>query len=97
MSYDVDVADQSFNMTSNLRQFFKEYDAYPPDFHGQIADGIADLIDAALSQIVLEPVSLLSGFDAPNGWGRWEQGVKFLMGVRDACRKHPDQLVEVSY
>ncbi len=51
MSYDVYAGKDSHNITYNLARFFKDFDAYPPDWDGKPRGEVADRIDAALMNI----------------------------------------------
>ena len=96
MSYDVEVAGEWFNYTSNMRQMFKAFDVYPPEWDGKQAGLIAARISTAVAQIVTRPEMELTKFNMPNGWGTWTSALRFLMEVRDACRANPHAIVRVS-
>jgi len=98
VSYDVSTSNDSFNITSNMSQFFTDFDAYPPDFSGRRAFDVADIIQAALQKIIEQPVEKLVEYDAPNGWGDWLTATGWLMRVRDSCLSvSHDEIVEVSW
>lgn len=96
MSYDVDVGPANFNMTSNLRAMFVDFGAYPKDFNGKTGQEVAQQIHDALKRIVDAPLATLEGYNAPNGWGKWEHGLKFLMEIRDAGDAYPEAIVEAT-
>lgn len=86
MSYDVTVGGESFNYTSNMRPFFKQFGVYPPDWAGRTRHEVARDIGKALERIQsLEPSVLRAGYDNPNGWGSVDTAVAFLRQVREAC------------
>lgn len=97
MSYDVDAGKDSHNITYNLARFFKDFDAYPPDWDGKPRTEVADKIDAALVSINANQLAALKAeYDSPNGWGLVEHGISFLENVRDSCRYVLPEIVRVS-
>ena len=97
MSYDVDVADESFNYTYNLARFFIDFDVHPPTrLRGLTGAQAADRIYDALRLITSWPVARLEEYNAPNGWGDWAGATVWLMQIRDAAKANPDAIVEVS-
>jgi hypothetical protein len=98
VSYDVTVAGEWFNYTSNMYEFFKDFDVYPPNWHGIDRHDLADKIDAALVKVAAEPIGdMREKYDAPNGWGDVESAVEWLTKVRDAARVEITDKVGVSW
>ena len=90
----------SRNITHNLNMMAKEAGIYEclwrPDEHGMThAHHIVDPLRAGLAQLVTHK-RLFEEFNSPNGWGLWEHFVPFCADYLQACRDHPDALVEVS-
>lgn len=87
MSYDVTAGGESFNYTSNMSRFFKDFGVYPGSWEGRNRFEVADEIDLAFTSIEANQISALkSEYDAPNGWGDVEGATKFLREVRGGCR-----------
>lgn len=98
MSYDVDAGGDCHNITSNLHQFFKDFDAYPPSWHGRPREEVAAEITTALKMIESNDLATLKvKYDSPNGWGEVEHAVTWLMRVKSSCLKEIPDLVEVSW
>jgi hypothetical protein len=98
MSYDVTAGGEWFNITSNMRDFFKRFDVYPPDWHEKTRAEVAATIDRALDEIrSLDIEDLQAEFDASNGWGNVPTTVDWLRRVRDACVAEIPDTVEVSW
>lgn len=86
MSYDIDVSNEEFNYTVNMRQFFVDFDVFPKDWDGVHRDEVAAQIDHALKLIGMHDIELLKeAYDSPNGWGKVENAITFLRKVRAAC------------
>ena len=96
MSYDVDAGKDWHNITSNLGKFFNDFGVYPPDWDGKPRREVADQIDLALQSISANRLETLKAeYDSPNGWGKVENGIKFLEKVRDSCRYELPEEVRV--
>lgn len=92
MSYDVG----SHNYTSNMARFFRDFGAYPPDWHERPAADVVTEITNALARIVQQSRGgLAATYDAPNGWGGIDSAVRFLWDVRDELAADPSQTVLV--
>lgn len=97
MSYDVHAGFRDHNITFNLYQFFKDFNAYPYDWDGRGRFEVANAIDEALQDIESRDLQeLKSQYDASNRWGQVEHGIKFLKAVRDSCRAEIPEIVRVS-
>jgi len=88
------------NITHNLNTMAKEAGIYKclwrPDENGIThAHQIIEPLSAGLAQLVAHK-RLFEKFNSPNGWGLWEHLVLFCADYLQACRDHPDALVEVS-
>lgn len=95
MSYDLTIADEEFNFTSNMSRFFSVCGVHPmAHMNGQPAAKVADLIDSALAAAAeFDQDDLAEKWDSPNGWGKIRHALPWLEAVRDACRRHPDAIV----
>jgi hypothetical protein len=90
----------SFNITHNLGKMAREAGVYQalwrPDEHGyRRARDIVPILERGLADLVKRP-AYFQKLNAPNGWGRYEDFVPFVREVLQACKKHPDALIEVS-
>ncbi|UOE45498.1 hypothetical protein [Agromyces larvae] len=96
MSFDVQAGLDWHNYTSNMHRFFRDFDAYPPDWDGMDRYEVAERIDAALTMIESNDLGALKAeYDAPNGWGSVETAIGFLRSVRDSCRQVVPKRVRV--
>jgi len=97
VSYDVSIGEEWFNYTSNMREFFIAFGAYPMDWNGAAAKEVEISITYALQAIATHPTSYLQEFSADNGWGSWESALYWLWEIRDAVgRADPNQKIEVT-
>jgi len=87
MSYDVWTGDDSFNITSNMREMLEHYGAYPPSWDGRGVLEVHAEIQNAVRSISSTQIRFLQEWDAPNGWGDWLTTLRWLMEVRDSCAK----------
>lgn len=106
MSLDVYLEDAegaelySRNITHNLAKMAIAAGIYEclwrPDEHGIThARQIIDPLTAGVAKLATEK-STFEAHNAPNGWGKWEHFVAFCMDYLQACKDHPDALVDVS-
>ena len=106
MSLDVYLTDAdggevySANITHNLGKMAAEAGIYEclwrPDEHGitharQIIEPLTD----GITKLATEKARF-EQFNAPNGWGLWENFVPWCARYLQACRDNPDALVHVS-
>jgi hypothetical protein len=59
------------------------------------ASELIKIIDKGLKDLQSRPEHFKQ-FDAPNGWGLYENFVPFVKEYLDACKKYPDAVVIVS-
>lgn len=103
MSYDVDVNGHSFNYTRNMRGFFFDFGAYPPNWAGRDRFEVAAEIDAALVKIRDQEIQdrglskMKEKYDSENGWGSVENAITWLEQVAAAMAEPHDDTVEVSW
>ena len=88
------------NITHNLNTMAKEAGIYKilwrPDENGIThAHQIIEPLSAGLALMTTQK-RRFEAFNSPNGWGLWEHFVPFCADYLQACRDHPDALVEVS-
>lgn len=106
MSLDVHLKDESGaeiywrNTTHNLGRMAKEAGIYEclwcPEEHGIThARQIIEPPAAGLALMATQKARF-EAFNAPNGWGLWENFVPWCGDYLQACRDNPDALVEVS-
>lgn len=90
----------SANITHNLGRMADEAGIYQalwrPEEQGwtRAADLIPHLT-AGLSSLLTEP-ERFEALNAANGWGKREHFIPFVNGVLQACREHPDAIIDVS-
>jgi hypothetical protein len=96
MSYDVDVADEWFNYTWNMSEFFRDFGVHPyTHMDGKLAPVVAEKIRDALGAIETHSQEALSlRYDAENGWGSVKTATAWLESVRSACERHPYAFVK---
>ena len=104
MSLDFSLRDKdgvtlySRNITHNLGTMAKEAGIYEclwrPEEHGitRACNVIAPL--AAGVALLATEKARFEAFNSPNGWGMWEHFLPFCCDVLQACRDHPDALVD---
>lgn len=98
MSYDIDVYGESRNYTSNMAQFFRDFNVYPPNWDGKNRDQVAAEISNGLADIYSWPMSILKlKYDAPNGWGDVASAITLLEDIHRFCTMKHDETVEVSW
>lgn len=90
----------SRNLTGNLGKMAREAGLYEYLWRPQ-TQGISqarDLIDPLAAGVMLLATqkARFQVFDAPNGWGKWEDLLLFCADYLQACREHPDAPVTVS-
>lgn len=104
MSYDVDIAGESFNYTSNVSGLF--YDHIPAERSRGGLHELQGLTGAQAVPILAEAFKLIRSYDcqfsdfaakydAPNGWGTTMGGLIFLANILAACAKYPRHKVSV--
>ena len=88
------------NITHNLNTMANEAGIYPalwrPEEIGAVkASDLVDILMTGLHALVDRP-SYFKGFNATNGWGRYEHLVEFVSNYLEACVAHPDATIKVS-
>ncbi len=88
------------NITHNLGAMAIEAGIYSclwrPDEHGiKKARQVAVQLRRGLKLLVSDPAKY-QAFDAPNGWGKYENFVPFCWKYLQACLEHPKADVSVS-
>ena len=59
------------------------------------ANEIVELLEKGLADLKARPEHFKK-FNAPNGWGKYENFVSFVEEYLNACKEYPDAIVEVS-
>lgn len=91
MSLDIHIADHRFNITHNLGRMAAEANIYRLLWRGEGVNVARDMIrplSAALVNLTESP-ERYRPFNAPNGWGVYENLVAFVAGVLNAAILHP--------
>ena len=106
MSLDVYLEDQEgrelywANITHNLNTMAVEAGIYEclwrPDEHGIThAHQIIEPLAAGVALLATQK-ERFEAFNAPNGWGKWENFLPWCAKYLQACRDNPDAIVKVS-
>lgn len=93
----VDLFDE--NITHNLAEMAEAAGIYEclwrPDEHGfEYAEQLIEPLTEGLWKLESRPDEFRK-YDAPNGWGTYDNFVGFVERALMACRKHPKARVEV--
>lgn len=88
------------NITHNLNTMAEEAGIYEclwrPDEHGIThARQIIEPLEKGVSLLATQK-ERFEAFNAPNGWGKWENFLPWCAKYLQACRDNPDALVKVS-
>ncbi len=88
------------NITHNLNTMAGEAGIYEclwrPDEHGIThARQIIEPLEKGVSLLATQK-ERFEAFNAPNGWGKWENFLPWCAKYLQACRDNPDALVKVS-
>jgi len=87
----------SANITHNLAQMAKEAGIYwylwHPDLLGITkASELIEPLEKGLRRLNIDPEHF-DTFNATNGWGKREDLVRFMSEYLEACREHPEAIV----
>ncbi len=88
------------NITHNLGKMAVQCGAYealwrPEEINVKFAKDLIPLLTSALEKLKAEP-DKYKKFDAPNGWGKYENFVEFVDEYLQACKNFPEAEVRVS-
>jgi hypothetical protein len=88
------------NITHNLSAMAKAAGVYEacwrPDEHGYFkALHILPVLERGIAALQSEP-ERFEQYNAPNGWGTYEQFVPWLQRYAEACSAHPDAIVDAN-
>jgi len=88
------------NITHNLNRMAEAAGIYkalwrPEELGITTAGELVPLLAEGLAKLEAEPEHYRT-FDAPNGWGRYEDFVRFVRNYLSACREYPEATVRVS-
>jgi hypothetical protein len=88
------------NITHNLNRMAKEADIYehlwrPEEILIGEASQLIKPLEEGLELLRSDPERFMK-FDAPNGWGVYQNFVKFVREYLEACRESPNAKVRVS-
>lgn len=90
----------SLNITHNLNNMAKAAGLYevlwrPEEIGISTASQIIAPLEKGISELVANP-DKYRAFNPSNGYGSYEDFVRFCRSVLDNCRKHPDAVIEAS-
>lgn len=88
------------NITHNLGRMADEAGIYyalwrPEEIGKTTAAEIIELLESGLADLKARP-EYFEKFNSPNGWGTYEHFVPFVEEYLEACKAHPDSIIEVS-
>jgi len=88
------------NITHNLGKMADAAGIYyalwrPEEIGITTARQLSELLQDGYSRLLSSPETYRA-FDAPNGWGQYDDFVRFVMNYISACEQYPDALVRVS-
>jgi len=98
-AYD-DVQLASFNITHNLNKMAEAAGLYEVLWHPEeigitSASQMIPLLEKGVKELEKYPEKY-KAFNAPNGYGKYEDFVNFCRSTLHWCRKYPDAVVEAS-
>lgn len=90
----------SANITHNLGGMAEAAGMYkalwrPEEINASYAEDIIPSLQEGLIALVMNPTQYRQ-HDAPNGWGKWEDLVRFTAEYLEACRKFRTATIEIS-
>ena len=90
----------SSNITHNLGKMADAAGIYmhlwrPEEIGISTAGQLVDPLKAGLALMRSDP-DRFRAFDAPNGWGKYEHFIQFVLELLVACESNPDASVSVS-
>lgn len=85
------------NITHNLSTMAKEAGVYEAlwDSGGLKASAILGTLRQGLQRLKSDPEYFMQ-FDAPNGWGVYQNLVNFVKNVIDSCEEYPNAEIFIS-
>lgn len=88
------------NITHNLNKMAQEAGIYqhlwrPEELNITVAKDLIDPLTEGLARLEDKPEHYRK-FDAPNGWGTYDNFVDFVRDYLKACQENPDATIEVS-
>lgn len=88
------------NITHNLNRMAQEAGIYqhlwrPEELGITLASELVEPLTLGLEKLKADPDHYRK-FDAPNGWGTYENFVDFVRDYLKACQENPDATIEVS-
>ena len=91
----------SANITHNLNKMaaaagIYEYLWRPEEVGATKAKQLIGPLSTGLDNLLSDPNTYTDKFSPPNGWGTYDQLVKFVKDYVLACERHPDAEIRVS-
>lgn len=85
--------------THNLTEMAREAGVYlamwrPEDIGATTAKDIVDALAKGIAAMEADP-DRFKAFNAPNGWGTYDDFLELLKKYHQACTEHPDAIIEV--
>jgi hypothetical protein len=88
---DVDVGDQTYNTTP---MFVEAVGNRLRDFDKQTCDEVAPKLLVGIIKMVHAP-DIYRAMNPENGWGSYEDALRYLVDMYKACLEHPNSIVRV--
>ncbi|MDR2918804.1 MAG: hypothetical protein LBV72_05515 [Tannerella sp.] len=90
----------AFNITHNLGKMAQEVGLYDVLWNSEeigitIASQMILPLEEGINELEKNP-NKYKAFDAPNGWGRYEDFLEFCKSILQKCREYPEAIIEVS-
>jgi hypothetical protein len=88
------------NITHNLNNMAKAVGLYeilwPPKSADMVsASRMTPILENGIKELESDP-DKYRAFDAPNGWGKYEDFIRFCRELLHQCKKYPDAVIERS-
>ena len=87
----------SHNITHNLAQMAEECGLYyplwrPEEIFITKASELLPLVEEGLAKLKADPEKYKE-YNAPNGWGTYDNFVRFVEEVLQSCKEHPEAVI----
>lgn len=98
MGVDIRVGEFNTNITYNLSKMFTtafntgEY--WLDELEGRKGFEVIELLTNAIIRMVKDP-DHFKQFDAPNGWGTFNDALPWLIQLKEECVKNPNDEIEL--
>lgn len=92
--YSANITHNLGKMASAVSDFFYKAMWRPEELNAVYAQDIIHDLRSGTSRLVTSPI-YYKQFDAPNGWGSYDNLVAFAINYIEACQKYPNAKVKV--